>query len=331
MKNTCLRSRPVASVLAVVLVSGGAAASELMPMYGAVVRGPSVPLSYVNGASPYSGVGRYDGPARCTAFFLDTAGSFVDPDDPAVDREDAPAYAVTAGRCVTGLAGDGVVIDGAGSGRIVFNYFADSERRQLIARVVATAYAEVRERNVALLELEPSYAELVAALIRPLPAVAAPRTAAGDPVAVIGTPLGSPHGEGFLRLAYCRIDGIAPVVVEDRWRWEHTPFHRCRDVGPGSAGSPVLSVIARGVVGVIGATTAGAGEQGRCALGHPCERADGRTRSRPETHYVSAVAGLGRCFDARGHFDLRAGACPLAPEPAPAGEHLSGSPGPPRF
>ena len=323
LNRCCPPPTAIACALFAAVFPLGAVTSELIPMYGAVVGGPSVGLSSANSASPYSGIGRYEGLARCTAFFLDTAGSFVDPDDPAVDSEEAPAYAVTEGRCAADLAGDSALIDGPGQGHVVFNYFADSTARQVVARVARTAYASVQGRNVAVLELAPRYAELVTGLIRPLPAVSVARMAEGDPVVVVGAPLGSSGAEDFVRLAFCRIDGIAAVLLEDRWRWVHAPFNRCRDVRIGSAGSPVLSVIARGVVGLIVTTTAGGERREKCALGRPCEPTEGRKRSRPDTHYLSSLAGIGRCFDATGRFDITEGSCSLRTPAEPRDDRSS--------
>ena len=315
MQNTCFHPRPVAAYTVIVtLFCGGAGTADLIPTYGALIRGPSVPLAYANGASPYSGVGRYDGVERCTAFFLETAGSFIDLSNPSLESADAPAYAVTEGRCAADLAGDGVLIDGPGAGRVLFNYFADRDARQVAVPVARTAFATVNGRNLALLELAAPYSGLVAQSIRPLPVVSSPRMVAGDPVAVVGAPLGRDHTEDFLRLAFCRIDGIAPELLEGRWLWFDTPFNRCRDVRSGSSGSPVLSLIARAVVGLISTTTAGGDDRAKCAVGHPCEPTDGPPRSRRDTHYVSSVATIGQCFNARGRFDINERDCSLATE-----------------
>src|SRR5688572_10223809 len=102
------------AAVALSLCAGSLPASELIPVYGAVVRGPSVTLPY-RGGSPYSGIGRYDGLTRCTAFFLDTR-SFPDPENPGAGNDDAPAYAVTEGRCAANLESEAVVVDARAAG-----------------------------------------------------------------------------------------------------------------------------------------------------------------------------------------------------------------------
>jgi hypothetical protein len=82
------RAAACAAIVAWLAIAAGA--REAVPVYGAVPGGPSVVLSSVNGASPYSGVGRYEGRATCTAFFLATG-------PPGEDGRDAPAYALTSG------------------------------------------------------------------------------------------------------------------------------------------------------------------------------------------------------------------------------------------
>jgi hypothetical protein len=281
-----------------------------MPTYGAVVRGPSVVLSYANGASPYSGIGRYEGLERCTAFFVDTAASFLSVAAP--EPVEAPAYAVTEGRCAAPLDADDIVIEGDGQGRVVFNYFADAEHRQVTAPVVRIAYASVKGRNLALLQLGVSYQRLVEQVIRPWSVAWSPRTIVGDPIAVVGAPLTIDGKEDFLRLAFCRIDGVAPVVIEQGWQWFDAPFSQCRDLRSGTPGSPVLSVLARTVVGLISTASTG-GERGtECALGHPCERTDAGTHTRRHANYISPLAGIVACFDRGGRFHIGEPGCPLA-------------------
>jgi hypothetical protein len=313
MPNSGFQRRHAAACAVVVTLAGAAAgSSELIPVYGAAIQGPSIALSYANGASPYSGIGRYDGLSACTAFFLDTAASFFDPDDPGADHDDARAYALTEARCAADLGSDQVLVDAPGHGRIVFNYFSDSATRQTVVRVAKTAYAAVDGQNLAVLELDAGYAELVTKLIRPWPVVSATRPAIGEPVAIVGAPMGGEETDGFLRLAFCRIDGIAQSIAEDRWRWLHVAYHRCRDVRAGSLGSPVLSVFSRAVVGLVSTTTAGGDSRAKCSLGRPCEPSDRGARSRPDTHYVSSLAGIHACFDARGRFDPDQQHCSLA-------------------
>lgn len=265
-------------------LAAGSTARESVPVYGAVVDGPSVPLSYISGASPYSGIGRYEGHSACTAFFVDTSAQALNP-------REAPAYALTAGRCVASHDVDDAVIDAPGSGRVIFNYFADSTHWQIAVPVARVAYATVSERDLAVLELAASYGDLLRQVIRPWLVTGSRRAIVGDPIAIVGVPLGGHPSQSYLRLSACRIDGVAPVLLQGRWHWLDAHFNHCRDIAPSSAGSPVISFIDRVVVGTVSAT----------AIGAPPSNAT----------YMTLVAHVSACFDARGRFSTGEPGCPL--------------------
>jgi hypothetical protein len=288
---------------AVVVVAG----SE-MPVYGAVPGGGSILLPYANGASPYTGVGRYHGRVACTAFFLETVPVHA-------GRTEAPAYALTSGRCAAAVGAADVVIDGAGVGQVTFHDFVDAPTAPLDVAVRRLAYATARDRDLALLELDASYHELRGRLVRPLPIATWP-PATGDPLAIVGAPVLDTQAS-FLRLVRCRVEGIAPVLLEHVWRWRALPFTRCRDILPGAAGSPVLSMVDGAVVALVVTTRTGSDARGMCGSGHPCEPAADGPRSRSDTTYVSRLAGITACFTAHRGFDLRHPGCPLdGPGPA---------------
>jgi hypothetical protein len=299
--------RSVAAAIALVAaLAPGATARQPMPMYGAVAGGPSVLLPSASGASPYSGVGRYEGQSTCTAFFLATVPR-------AEDTRGAPAYALTSGHCATEPGANEVVVDRPGVGRVVFNVFADSERRQMPIPIARIAYASAKGRDIAVVELAASYRDLAMRLVRPWHIADSLQARVGDSIAVVGAPLRPYPAEAFLRLATCRSEGVAPLVIEHTWHWFDSPFNRCRDVAAGSSGSPVLSVFDGQVVGLVNTTTAGAGAMTECALDHPCEPVPGGARTRAHTNYVTALAGINACFDQRRRFDVHQPGCPLDP------------------
>jgi hypothetical protein len=223
-----------------------------------VLGGPSMLLSHHGGASAYSGVGRYEGSTTCTTFFLDTGPI---PDDAA----EAPGYAVTSGVC----AGD--------STRVIFNFFHDSASRQVPVAVAQVVHAS--PDGIAVLELAATHRTLLERLIRPLRVPFFASAGVRDPVLVVGAPLRPDPVDSFLRAASCRIEALAPVLT------------RCRDVRPGSAGSPVISLLDRLVVAVI--VTAAASEDAPA--------------------FAAPVTGLANCFDAHRRFDVHAPDCPLDP------------------
>jgi hypothetical protein len=276
-----------------------------VPLDGAVPRGGSILLSYANGASPYSGIGRYEGRATCTAFFIATALPSED------DLFDAPAYAVTAGHCVARLDANQVVINGPGGGQVVFNYFVDGDRWRVAVPVVRVAYAAVTGRDVAVLELAITYRNLVHQLIRPWRIARVVEAPVGDQVAIVGAPLWRQMDQQFLRVSTCVTEGIAPIVIEHATVVRNALYNRCRDILPGSAGSPVVSVVGKMVIGIVGTTTIGAAPMTTCGEGAPCEPSADGPRTRHETTYVTPIAGIYQCFDAQRQFAVGGPECPL--------------------
>jgi hypothetical protein len=304
-----LASLPMRLSLAPAFLVAGLATLTVVERAGAVIEpafsGPSVLLSYVDHASPYTGVGRYEGRATCTAFLVDTGAL-------AREAPEAPGYALTSGHCPTDAGPNDVVIDGRGLGQVVFNLFIDSQRWQVAAPVRRVAYATVKGRDIAVLELGTSASDLARQLIRPLPIAVTPRSLIGEPVDAVGAPLWPNLAEAFLRASRCRIDGIAPIVVEHTRHSFDAPFIRCRDQLPGAAGSPVISMVDRAVVGLVNATSSSA-PLAACAIDEPCEPTTGGMRTRPETSYLTPLTSIRYCFDRRHRFDLHAAGCPLDP------------------
>ena len=310
---TAFRGWPACRVIApAVLAAGFATAAAGITATEPEIGGPSELLSYTNGASPYTGVGRYEGRATCTAFLLDTGPI---PEEAA----DAPAYALTSGHCPV-LPGPNDVLRGAaGVGRVVFNYFADSERDQVPVPVAHTAYATMKGTSIAVLELAATYRELAGQQIKPWAPPHAGRTIDdADSIAIVGAPLWPDLAQSFLRISRCRSEGIAPVVLEHTWHFFNAPFNRCRDILAGSSGSLAISTLDDHVVGMVNTTTDGAEALSACALNHPCEPGRGGAHARPDTTYLTSIAGIGGCFDHRRRFAGPGQDCPLDPGTEPA-------------
>jgi hypothetical protein len=277
MKQPLIACRDIA---ALALTAATAVAATGMIAAGIPAPGDSVVLSYLAGASPYSGIGRYASHASCTAILLDTSSI-------SVPARPAPAYALTAGDCPVLTGSKEVVIDGAGIGRVVFNAFVDSEHRQLPVPVARTAYATAAGRSLAVLELATSYRELTGRLIRPWSVAPAIPVRIGDPITIVGVPLGSAPGESFLRATNCQAGGEPPV--EEAWPWFDVPFNRCRDTPPGSSGSAVIATTTRVVIAILSRTTTGV--------------------------QTTSVAGIDGCFNRLRRFDITQPACPLDAAP----------------
>jgi hypothetical protein len=134
----------------------------------------------------YNGIGRFRGPATCTAFLVRTA-------DP------APAYAFTNGHCLGFLDANEVVLDRALTGTLTLNWFIDTPASRYAVPLKRAVWASMKGVDLAIVELEATAGDLVARGFRPLPLAATP-AAEGDAVLNVGAPSnGIPPGEEFLR------------------------------------------------------------------------------------------------------------------------------------
>jgi hypothetical protein len=272
-----------------------------VPTYGARDGDAPVLLSNADGQSPYTGIGRYLGRASCTAVFI----------TPFRDGEDAgaaPAYALTNGHCPDFPGSNQVLLNQPpGRGQVTFNYFADTTRGQLVVPVTRSSYVSMKGQDIAVLELALRHDQLRARGIEPWP-ITDVRSDVSEPIAVVGAP-----GSSFLRLAACRLDGEAPLVLEYVWHWYGFLRNTCAGIAPGSSGSPAISRRTGKVIGLLNTTTNGGRAQfTECLLDHPCEPTVGAESGRVETSYITPLLGVEACF-AGGRFEVRGAGCSLDP------------------
>jgi hypothetical protein len=277
-----------------------------VPTYGAADGGPSVLLSNADGSNAYSGVVRVQSRATCTGVFLATT-----PDD---DRGggDASAWVATNAHCVDFPGTNEVLHDLPGRGSVVFDFFIDTQNRQLHVPIRRIAYATMKGQDLALVELSARIGELRRAGFEPWrPVLTLP--AEDEPVVVVGAPLQADPRLAFLRLAACRLEGRARLLLEYTWHWYDFASTGCSDIQPGSSGSPVISRRTGRLVGLLNTSNAGAPWYTACQIDSPCEPA-GTTSAQPEdTSYVTPLIGINRCFEGGGDFDVSAPGCPLDP------------------
>jgi hypothetical protein len=289
------------------LLAGGAVtgAWRFVPTEGAVDGGPSVLLSSDEGRSPYAGVVRYRGRVQCTGVFVETFEGRVIP-------RDTPAYVLTNGHCPEFPGSNQVITDvpAPATHRVVFNYFRDAVARQFEVPVSRIAYATMKGQDIAVLELAVRYRELIDRGFEPWP-IALSHPTDEEAVVVVGAPLMNTPGESFLRLAACRLESKAAVVLEYVWHWFDFYRNACADIRGGSSGSPVISRYSGRVVGLVNTTTNGAAPYTECALNHPCEPVAAGITAFDDTSYMTPVADVGHCFSAAGWLDLTRSDCPL--------------------
>jgi hypothetical protein len=282
--------------LAVLLLAGcGQAAPP--PTFGTMDSGPTVLVPAAEGQHAYGGVARVRIGNTCSGVLLE-ADLYAD----------GPAYVLTNGHCARAFGSDEVLLDQPGSGTVTFNYFHDAAQRPSFA-VRRLWFSTMKGTDLAILELEAGYRDLRQAGIRGFELERA-RPVVDEPVVVVGAPLVADPSQSFLRLASCRLEGEVPLVLERHWHWFDFWRNGCRDIVPGSSGSPVISRQTGRVLGLINTTTIGSEGVTDCWLGRPCEVA-GATGASPEgASYAAPVAGLTACF-ATGVLDRGLPGCPL--------------------
>jgi len=294
-----------AFVVALTLAQGLHAQVRDVPTFGAAEGGPSILLSNADGTNPYNGIVRVQSRATCTGVFLAT----WDEDDPRAG--DASAWVATNGHCVDFPGTNEVLRDLPGRGSVTFDYFVDTQARQLRVPISRIAYATMKGDDIAFVELAVRVDELRRAGFEPWrPALTLPTS--DEPVVIVGAPLQSDARLAYLRLASCRLEGRVPLVLEYIWHWYDFLRTNCADVQPGSSGSPVISRRTGRVVGLLNTTNASAPWYTACQIDSPCEPTGVVATQPSDTSYATPMIGIERCF-AAGEFDADAPGCPLDP------------------
>src|SRR5262245_60747230 len=245
--------------LATCLTASVVADVRPVPAYGAIDGGPSVVLSNAAGDTASNSVVRVQARAICTGVFLATTGE----DDP---REGAQsAWVATNSHCVDFPGANDVHLDLPGSGSVVFDFFIDTQARQLRVPIRRVAYSSMKGQDLALVELTARVDELRRAGFEPWrPPLTLP--ADDEPVVVVGAPLQADPRQAFLRLAACRLEGRAPLLLEFSWHWYGFERNGCSDIQAGSSGSPVISRRSGRLVALINTSNEGAPWYSACEI-----------------------------------------------------------------
>jgi hypothetical protein len=250
----------------------------------------------------YTGVGRLALGGNCTAFLIRTPGA-------------GAAYALSAGHCYS-LDSQAVFVDRqppANAPPVRFNFFADTTAAQVAAPIRRIAYATMKGRDILLLELAATQAELAARGVRALE-LEPDEPPAGEPVRIAGAPASFfEQREWFLRRADCTL-GERADLLEFTWHFWDTRRNDCEDIVGGMSGSPLIVARTCRVAGIVNTSTHLAMARGGdfdCYAGRPCEIGGGAQRVEEETSYSVPVEGLSECFLPSGEFDLTRAPCPL--------------------
>jgi len=233
--------------------------------------------------------------SQCTGSLIDTHGTST--------KRDGPAYVLTAGHCVDSNA-DRFTLDSPASGEVIFNYFKDTQSRQLAYPITRIVWGTRRGGDIAIVELDRSLKQLMDDGIMPLKLARQPIPIGSD-VLIVGAPF-----FGFMMRVACK-QGASADVFEAGFAWFDQLSNRCEGVRSGVSGSPVLTRYSNEILGVIGTTTRTGGNT-QCAPDSPCEITNGIPRKSQGTNYATSAVRLAHCFRA-GRFAPQDTNCPLGP------------------
>ncbi|WP_252090104.1 trypsin-like peptidase domain-containing protein [Pseudomonas sp. MWU13-3659] len=225
----------------------------------------------------WSGIGRLNLPRgdQCIASLIDSRG--------AEGHDAGPAYVLTSGHCLDTRNGR-IVHDQPAQGSLIFNYFADTPDRRPVFALKRTIWSSMQGSDLALVELNASLAEVMAAGIQPLLLGPSPRP--GSTVVMVGE--GSRPDTG-LRASHC-IEQDEATVTQFPWVWRKLKANDCPANSQGASGSPVIDQATRRLVSVLNSVDVGP----------------------TPTNYAIPVQRMLGCFH-QGHADLTLESCHLLP------------------
>lgn len=268
--------------------------------------------------SHWSGVGRIrnETQALCTASLLDTRSE---------NGESGPAYVVTSSHCLHRLNGS-VQRDLPIKGSISFNYFDDTLETIKIYPLKTLKWGSSQGVDLAIIELQTSLADLIAAGIQPLK-LAEEVPADGTEILALMAPAWD-----TLNLSAC-VQQRSRELVEQPFVWRVTMKNQCLGVGHGSFGGPLLDRASNTLFGILSTSTRDQPQERKCQRNAPCEINDGMPTWHAETNYGSPVTFLNHCF-VKGQLQSDAQQCDLYPtttitftNPAPIQQYFVQRPG----
>ncbi|NUT75923.1 trypsin-like peptidase domain-containing protein [Pseudomonas sp. C1C7] len=233
----------------------------------------------------WNGIGKLflnDAPG-CTASLLDTRDENA--------RAVGPAYLLTAAHCVPGVIRS--ALTPADKYNVKFNYFNDTPTRYKTHAIKGVVWKDFELTDLAIMELDVELQALINQGITPL-ALASQWSKDATDVLIVGAPEGLERSG--LRLAACTQGPTEAELVEGDRVALKTLKNSCRDIRPGSSGSPVLDRQSGEILSVMSTSTYGAIADEQCFNNAPCEVKNGTIVWSPDTHYSSAADYLMSCF-----------------------------------
>ncbi|MGJ7514648.1 trypsin-like serine peptidase [Pseudomonas baetica] len=233
----------------------------------------------------WNGIGKifWDNTPACTASLLDTRDKN--------NKATGPAYLLTAAHCIRGTAGP--LSETPVKETIKFNYYNDTSDTYKSYTIKKIAWKDYNHTDLAIMELDVALSTLLEEGITPLRLASEWAENATD-VLVIGAPERLP--ESGLRMAACTQEPTAATLVEGFNVFHGTLKNRCKEIRPGSSGSPVIDRKSGHILGILTTSTYGATIEEKCFLNAPCEVRNGQAAWSVDTHYSHPIDKLSNCF-----------------------------------
>ncbi|MBC3433826.1 trypsin-like peptidase domain-containing protein [Pseudomonas sp. BW16M2] len=193
----------------------------------------------------WSGIGRLNlaNGDQCIATLIDSGGT-----EP---TKTGPAYLLTSGHCLDTRNGR-IIHDQPAQGTITFNYFADTPDTRPGFALKRTLWSSMQGSDLALVELDASLAQVMAAGIQPL--TMGPSSAPGSAVVMVGE---ASNPDSGLRAAQCTERDQASVT-EFPWVWRDLKVNDCPSSGKGASGSAVIDQASGRLVSIVNSVPFGA-------------------------------------------------------------------------
>lgn len=223
----------------------------------------------------WGGVGRIQSPTRCVGTLLDTRVDGV---------AKGPAYVLTNGHCVSWDGGE-ILRNTDFEGTIQFKFFTGQESTAKAYPFKKVNWSSMRGVDLAILELQASLASVIEDGVQPL--LFGQRPDEGTDILVVGS-----KGIDPLQVAACQLES-SPEVVEGVWVWRHTMKNKCKGIGPGSSGSPIIERSTNKIVGLLNTEYDYGAYQ--CGIHMPCQIKDGKFYTEI-TNYGISTDRIDRCF-----------------------------------
>ena len=294
-----LRSKSIADILTTDLPGQNSIAVGLEVEQLPERRNRSILLTNKSGEQNHlMGIGRLFGLMNCTSTFIETSKDL-----------NAPAYVITAGRCVQPQIPNVVFLDGqVGDLHVIFNLFADTQDNQINIPAKSIAYSTMKGRDLAIVQLDETVGGLKSKGLEPF-VLNEELIEESSPITMISAPIvGFPKEASFLRMERCIFNEQVDLIESNLITYDAMQTD-CQDNYSGSAGSPILDESNTELLGVSSSTTIAGFSP--CSLGAPCEVEPENVQMRENASYATPLDGVKECFDNTGRFDIALEGCGL--------------------